>query len=111
MADPEAENKIFGICYLQANLPFVIAASQRITFQTLRRRDEKECAMRVFLTWIGRLAGVAGVLVVGLAVVARLYGHYRLGGFEVGTILQAGIASMLAGCLGYVAALAEGVRD
>jgi hypothetical protein len=63
--------------------------------------------MQALLMWMGRLAGIVGVVVVGVAVAGRLYGLYRLGGFEVGTILQAGMASTLIGCLGYVAALAE----
>jgi len=63
--------------------------------------------MQALLMWIGRLAGIAGLVVVGVAVVGRLDGLYRLGGFEVGTLLQAGMAAMLIGCLGYVAALAE----
>ncbi len=61
----------------------------------------------IFLT-VGRLAGAAGVLIVIAAVVARLLGHYWLGGLQVGTVLQAGIAAMLVGCLGFLAALTSG---
>jgi hypothetical protein len=32
-------------------------------------------------------------------------GHYWLGGLQAGTVLQAGIAVMLVGCLGFLAAL------
>jgi hypothetical protein len=63
--------------------------------------------MQAVLIWIARLAGIAGVLVMALAVLARLGGEYWLGGFQVGTILQAGMAITLVGCLGYVAALVE----
>jgi hypothetical protein len=63
--------------------------------------------MQALLMWIGRLAGIVGVVVVGVAAIGRLDGVYRLGGFEVGTILQAGMAAILIGCLGYVAAVAE----
>jgi hypothetical protein len=63
--------------------------------------------MQAVLIWIARLAGIAGVLVMALAVLARLGGAYWLGGFQVGTILQAGMAITLVGCLGYVAALVE----
>ena len=63
--------------------------------------------MQSLLIWVGRLAGIVGFLVVCVAVAGRLLGVYRLGGLEVGTILQAGMASILIGCLGYVAALAE----
>jgi len=42
-----------------------------------------------------------------LAVGGRLSGLYWLAGFQMGTILQVGIAMVLVGCLGYVAALVE----
>ena len=63
--------------------------------------------MQAVLIWIARLAGIAGVLVMLLAVLARLGGDYWLAGFQVGTILQAGMAITLVACLGYVAALVE----
>lgn len=63
--------------------------------------------MRTLLTWTGRLAGVLGVATIIAAVVARLAGAYWLGGYQVGTILQAGMACALLACLGYTAALAE----
>ena len=63
--------------------------------------------MERLLCWTGRLAGLAGVLVCVGAILARLTGSYHVGGFQVGTLLQAGIAAMLVGCLGYLALLAE----
>ena len=63
--------------------------------------------MQVVLIWVARVAGIAGVLVMALAAFARLGGDYWLGGFQVGTILQAGMAMTLVACLGYIAALAE----
>ena len=63
--------------------------------------------MESLLLWIGRLAGAAGVLIVLAAVVARAGGSYVVGGLQVGTLLQAGIAAMVLGCLAYVAHLAE----
>ena len=48
---------------------------------------------------LGRLAGVAGLLVSALAVAVRIGGHYILGGFQVGTLLLAGVAAMVVGCL------------
>jgi hypothetical protein len=63
--------------------------------------------MQVVLIWIARSAGIAGVLVMVLAVLVRLSGDYWLGGFQVGTILQAGMAMTLVACLGYIAALVE----
>jgi hypothetical protein len=59
------------------------------------------------LLWIGRLGGVVGVIMCAVAVWARLRGSYTLAGFQVGTLLLAGMAAMLVGCLGYLAAVAE----
>jgi len=63
--------------------------------------------MEMLLLWIGRLAGVAGALIALAAVVARGSGQYVVAGLQVGTLLQAGIAAMVLGCLAYVARLAE----
>ncbi len=63
--------------------------------------------METLLLWIGRLAGVAGVLIGLAAVLARGSGQYVVAGLQVGTLLQAGIAAMVLGCLGYVASIAE----
>jgi hypothetical protein len=63
--------------------------------------------MRLLLVWMGRLSGAAGVLVSAVAVLARMSGSFHVGGFEAATLLQAGIAAMVAGCLSYVASLAE----
>jgi len=59
------------------------------------------------LLWIGRLGGAGGVVVCAVAIVARMRGVYGLAGFQTGTLLIAGMAAMLLGCLGYLAALAE----
>lgn len=59
------------------------------------------------LLWIGRLAGLAGVLVFAGAVYARLRGQFIVGDYQVGTLVQASIALMLVGCLGYAAATGE----
>lgn len=66
--------------------------------------------MRELLIWIGRVAGVAGAAVCAVAVVTRLVGAYWLAGFQVGTLLLAGVAAMVLGCLGYLAALTEQFR-
>ncbi len=59
------------------------------------------------LMWIGRLGGVLGLLLIAGAVLARFRGTYNLAGFQVGTLMLAGIAVMVVGCLGYLAFLAE----
>lgn len=48
----------------------------------------------------GQLAGSIGVVLMLLAVGTRLGGRYVVGGFESGTLLQAGIAATAAGCFG-----------
>ncbi|MGN2391965.1 hypothetical protein [Pelomicrobium sp. G1] len=55
--------------------------------------------METLLLWVGRLAGLAGVLVCAVAVAVRLSGAYWLAGFQAGTLLLAGMAAMLMGCL------------
>lgn len=63
--------------------------------------------MKSLLIWAARLAGTAGVALIGVAVLARIAGAYWLGGVQIGTVLQAGMAATLVACLGYLAALAE----
>ena len=63
--------------------------------------------MESLLLWIGRIAGLAGMLIALAAVLARGSGQYVVAGLQVGTLLQAGIAAMVLGCLAYVARLAE----
>ena len=66
--------------------------------------------MRTLLTWIGRLTGALGIVTIIAALAARLAGAYWLGGYQVGTILQAGMACVLLACLGYTAVLVEWPR-
>ena len=67
--------------------------------------------MQALLIWIGRVAGITGVALIVVAIAARLGGAYWLGGFQVGTLLLAGMAVTLLACLSYVAALAERPRS
>ena len=48
--------------------------------------------------WVGRIVGIAGLVLCALAVLVRLTGHYTLGGFQAGTVLVAGIAALAAAC-------------
>jgi hypothetical protein len=61
--------------------------------------------------WIARIAGVAGLLLVLVAVGTRLTGQFWIGSLQTGTLLQAGTAAMVIGCLGYLALLAEHSRE
>jgi hypothetical protein len=66
--------------------------------------------MEKLLLWVGRLAGLAGLLVVLAAVLARGSGSYIVVGVQVGTLLLVGIATMVIACLAYLAYLAERPR-
>jgi hypothetical protein len=63
--------------------------------------------MEAILLAVGWLAGALGVLLTIAAAGMRLAGHYWLAGFSTGTVLLAGIAAMLIGCLGFLAVLAS----
>jgi len=66
--------------------------------------------MEQLLVWLGRLAGLGGVLLCAVAVLARLSGAFWLGGFQVGTLLQAGLTAMVLGCLCFLVVLTERAR-
>lgn len=59
------------------------------------------------LKWSARAAGLLGVVLVVLSVAVRFAGAFRLGSFQVGTVMQAGMAAMLFACLAYLAIVAE----
>lgn len=65
----------------------------------------------VLLLTIGRLAGVAGLLLCIVAFGVRLTGVYFLGGFQLGTLLLAGIAAMIAGCFCLLLVLTAGSKS
>ena len=47
---------------------------------------------------LGRLLGVAGLVICAIAGAARLVGRYTLGGFPVITLFEGGTALLVAGC-------------
>ena len=53
---------------------------------------------------------LGGVVLCAAAFAGRLSGTWFLGNFQIGTILLAGIAGMVLGCLAYCASLAERPR-
>ena len=67
--------------------------------------------MNKLLRWTGRSAGVIGILLCVVSVVARAAGMFVIGNFQVGTLLQAGMAIMILGCLAYLAVLVDGAPD
>ena len=54
---------------------------------------------------LGWIAGVVGALVCIFGVGARLTGAFWIGGFQTGTLLQAGVAAMVFGCFCLLAVL------
>lgn len=56
---------------------------------------------------LGWAAGLAGVALCVASVAARLSGNFWIGGFQTGTLLQAGIAAMVFGCFCFLAVLTE----
>jgi hypothetical protein len=67
--------------------------------------------MNNLLLWAGRVAGFLGALMFVLTVAARLSGKFFLLDFQIGTLLQASMAVMLVGCLGYLALIARLLRS
>jgi hypothetical protein len=63
--------------------------------------------VETLLIWTGRLAGLAGVVLCVIAGAVRLSGAYWVGGFEAITLLQAGVAGMVLGCLCLLMVLLE----
>lgn len=63
--------------------------------------------MSSLLIWVARIAGLAGILLCAAAFLARVQHQWSLGSYSIGSILQAGMAGMLLGCLAYLASLAE----
>jgi hypothetical protein len=56
--------------------------------------------MRQWLNPLANLLAVAGILLVLVAGFARLSGHYSISGIGSIAFMQAGMAAMLAACLG-----------
>lgn len=56
---------------------------------------------------LGQLSGIVGALLCLAGALFRLKGAYWLGGFQVGTLLQAGTAAMVFGCFCLLAVLVQ----
>lgn len=55
----------------------------------------------------GQLIGLLGLLLMVFAVVARLAGHFLVGGFQTGTLMMAGVAAVVVGSFLLLWALVE----
>lgn len=54
--------------------------------------------MNDFLLLLGRIAGIAGLLLCVIAGATRILGSFYLGQFQTGTLLQIGVAALAVGC-------------
>lgn len=66
--------------------------------------------MKELLLWLGRVAGLGGLLLCLVALGSRFSGSHWVAGFQVGTVLQAGTAAMVFGGLCFLAWLVENAR-
>ena len=66
--------------------------------------------MNDLLIWMGRIAGLVGLAAVGCAVLLRASGVWHLGGVQIGTLMNAGVAAMVLGTWAYAASIAERKR-
>jgi hypothetical protein len=66
--------------------------------------------MESLLLWIGRIAGIAGLLLSAWAAYSRVTGAFFAGGFQIGTLLLAGMTGMLIACLCLLLVLTERTR-
>ena len=55
--------------------------------------------MNDVLLWVGRVAGVVGALLCVAAIAIRIGGQFWFAGYQTGTLLLAGSAAMVGGCL------------
>lgn len=53
--------------------------------------------MEAFLLWVGRVVGLIGVLLTVVSGALRVTDQFLVAGFQVGTLLLAGIAGMVLG--------------
>jgi hypothetical protein len=56
---------------------------------------------------LGQLSGIVGAMLCLVSVLLRLKGYYWLGGFQLGTLLQVGIAAMVFGCFSLLFVLSQ----
>jgi hypothetical protein len=61
------------------------------------------------LVMLGRVAGIAGVVICLVAGFARTVGHFYLAGFSVTALMQAGMGGLMIGC--FLLLLAMQSRD
>jgi len=75
------------------------SAPTPISLVLITTTNKGEQPMDTLLLWVGRLAGLGGVLLCVWAIYNRMGGSFSAFGFQVGTLLQAGMTAILVGCL------------
>lgn len=55
----------------------------------------------------GQLVGLLGIVLMFVSAAARLAGHFWIGGFQTGTLMQAGIGAVILGCFLLLWVIAE----
>ena len=76
----------------------------------MRRDKAKGVQMESLLLWTGRVAGIGGLALSAWAAFSRLTGAFFAGGFQIGTLLLAGMTGMLVACLCLLLVLTERSR-
>ena len=71
------------------------------------RADATGEYMNKMLMTLGKMSGLAGVLLCVAAGAWRLTGNFEIAGIWVGTLLQVGMAGLLTGCFCLLIAQAE----
>lgn len=66
--------------------------------------------MESLLLLVGRTTALVGVLICAWAVYGRLTGTFFVSGFQVGTVLLAGMTAMLVACICFLMVLVERSR-
>lgn len=66
--------------------------------------------MNAVLLKSGQMVGAMGILVMIIAVLARIAGSYTLGGYATATLLLAGIGAVSVGCFLLLWVIAERAR-
>ena len=67
--------------------------------------EKRGVQMEGILLLAGRLAALIGVLVCAWSAYARLTGAYFVAGFQIGTLLLAGMAAMMVACVCFLLVL------
>ena len=66
--------------------------------------------MEMVLVWLGRLAAVAGTVMLVASIAFRLSGRYFIGDLQIGTLLNVAMAGLVFACTCFLAVLTRRKR-